>query len=135
MFKSTGRSLRLMFAFVVFLIFLTAVFVLAVPRANAFDVELAWDASPSQDVQGYTIHYGTNSGYPKANSQAGPDATTATVAGLTTGIMYYFVVTAYDWEGRVSGPSNEVRTDGIVTPDTGQDPIAPGGCYIVTVTP
>ena len=117
------------------LLLLAFLFVLIPMQVKAFDVTLAWDASPSQDVSSYTIHYGTNSGYPKANSQAVGDTLGGTIAGLADGTMYYFVVTANDWEGRKSGPSNEVRTDGIETPDTGQDPVAPGGCYIVTITP
>lgn len=113
-----------------------ALLALLIPaQVIAFNVTLGWDASPSQDVSSYTIHYGTNSGYPKANTQTVGDTLEGTIAGLTEGTTYYFVVTANDWEGRESGPSNEVRTDGITTPDTGQDPVAPGGCYIVTITP
>lgn len=103
--------------------------------AYGFDCTLAWDASPSQDVRSYTVYYGTNSGFPKLNSKDMGNNLEGTIQGLTAGTMYYFIVTANDWEGRESGPSNEVRTDGIETPDTGENPVAPGGCYIVTITP
>jgi len=103
--------------------------------AQAFTVTLAWDASPSQDIESYTIYYGTNSGFPKLNSKNVGDVLEGDIQFLVTGTMHYFVITANDWEGRESGPSNEVRTDGIETPDTGEDPVAPGGCYVKTITP
>lgn len=103
--------------------------------AQAFDVTLAWDASPSTDIKDYVVYYDTNSGTPKSNSVAVGNVLQATITNLPDGIMHYFHVTAQDWEGRESGPSNEVGTDGIISPDTGEDPIAPGGCYVVTVTP
>lgn len=102
---------------------------------HAFDVTLAWDASPSQDVKEYIVYYDTASGTPKGNSITVGDVLEFIVPSLIDGTLYYFHVTAKDWEGRESGPSNEVRTDGIVTPDSGEDPMAPGGCYIKTIVP
>ena len=103
--------------------------------SEAFDVKLAWDPSASQDIKEYVMHYDTASGTPKTNSESAGLALEITISGLTEGVIHYFHVTAKDWEGRESGPSNEVRTDGIDTLDTGQDPMAPGGCYIVTIMP
>jgi len=103
--------------------------------AHAFDVELAWNASPSQDIKEYVIYWDTSSGTPKGNSLAVGTDLTGIIQSLVTSTMYYFHVTAKDWEGRESGPSNEVRTDGIDTPDSGNDPVAPGGCYIRTIIP
>jgi len=100
----------------------------------AFNVTLAWEPSPSSDIKEYVVYYDTISGNPKSNSMVAGDKLEFTVPGLGDGIMYYFHVTAKDWEGRESGPSNEVRTDGIITPDTGQNPVAPGGCYIKTIS-
>ena len=100
----------------------------------AFDVTLAWDASTSGDVNEYIVHYDTVSGPTKGNSISVGDVLQDTITGLPDGVMYYFHVTCKDWEGRESGPSNEVQTDGIVTLDTGQDPSAPG-CWIEAITP
>ena len=99
----------------------------------AFDVTLAWDPSSSQDIKEYVVHYDTVSGSPKSNSMVAGDLLEFVVPNLVEGTLYYFHVTAKDWEGRESGPSNEVRTDGIVTPDSGEDPMAPGGCYVKTI--
>jgi len=111
-------------------------FMVLVPfQVNAFDVTLAWDASTSGDVKDYIIHYDTFSGEGKTGSKNVGGAVTGTVLGLPN-MMHYFHITCTDWEGRFSGPSNEVRTDGVDVPgDTGEDPVAPGGCYVVTVTP
>lgn len=99
---------------------------------NVATITLAWDASISQDVKHYTVWYDTISGPEKANRvNVGLDCEAA--VEIPTGVMYYFHVTCSDWEGRTSGPSNEVATDGIITPDTGTDPVAPGGCYIRSI--
>lgn len=103
--------------------------------AYAFDVKLAWDPSPSGDIKEYIVYYDTISGTPKGNSMNVGIVFEAVILSLSEGTTYYFHVTCKDWEGRESGPSNEVRTDGIVTPDAGQDPMAPGGCYIITIMP
>ena len=100
----------------------------------AFNVTLAWDPSTSGDVNEYIIHYDTVSGPTKGNSISAGDLLQDTITDLPTGVVYYFHVTCKDTEGRESGPSNEVRTDGIVTLDTGQDPSAPG-CWIESIIP
>lgn len=102
---------------------------------SAFEVDLAWNASPSQDIKEYIVHYDTVSGDPKGNSVTAGDVLQFTVTSLSDGVMYYFHITCKDWEGLESGPSNEVRTDGIDTSDSGKEPVAPGGCYIVTIRP
>lgn len=110
-------------------------FLLCPHLGYAFDVTVAWDPSASGDIKEYVVYYDTISGASKGNSVTAGEALEFTVSGLTSGVLYYFHITAKDWEGRESGPSNEVRTDGVVTPDSGQDPMAPGGCYIKSVTP
>ena len=104
------------------------------PSCFAFDVTLAWDPSTSGDVNEYIIHYDTVSGPTKGNSISVGDVLQGVIADLPNGVMYYFHVSCKDWEGRESGPSNEVQTDGITTPDTGQDPAAPG-CWIQSIQP
>ena len=67
---------------------------------------LIWDASPSTNITGYKVYYGTNSGsYPQVVS-AGL-TTQTTIAGLTPGTTYYFAATASDSTGLESDYSNE----------------------------
>ncbi len=74
--------------------------------AWAGDVPLAWDPSPD-NVDGYTIHYGPESGNYSSSDKVG-NKTSHTVSGLAAG-KYYFAVSAY--KGSVeSGYSNEVNT-------------------------
>jgi len=78
----------------------------ACAAVRAQSVSLVWDASPSANVAGYTVRYGTNSGQYLYSAPA-QTATTATVANLTAGVTYYFVVTAYSTNFVESDPSNE----------------------------
>ena len=70
-------------------------------------VTLAWQASPDSTVVGNRIHYGTASGVYTTTVDVG-NVTTATLSGLTAGVTYYYVVTAYNSQGGSSLPSNEV---------------------------
>jgi hypothetical protein len=70
-------------------------------------VTLAWDASPDTNAVGYVLYYGTASGAYDFRLDVATNKT-VTVANLTEGQTYFFVVTAYDSEGMESEPSNEV---------------------------
>jgi Bacterial Ig domain/Fibronectin type III domain len=74
---------------------------------EAVDVRLAWNASPSPQVTGYQLHYGTASGQYSVHVDTGP-ATTAALSGLQAGQTYYFAALAYDAAGNHSPFSNEV---------------------------
>jgi len=79
----------------------------SVPAAGA-SATLAWD--PVQGVSGYRVYYGTASGSYEQLPGQGIDvgnSTIFTVAGLGSGTVYYFAVTAYHANGE-SGYSNEV---------------------------
>ncbi len=69
-------------------------------------VTLAWDRSPDSSVTGYRIYYGAASGN-YTNSVAVGNATTNAVQGLTSGVTYFFAVTAYNASGLESSFSNE----------------------------
>ncbi len=71
------------------------------------NVSLAWDESPTPTVTGYRVHYGVVSGT-YANSVAVGNVTTNSIAGLISGVTYFFVVTASTAGGLVSDPSNEI---------------------------
>jgi PKD repeat protein len=71
---------------------------------------LAWDASSDPAVDGYVLHYGTQSGAYSQQLDVGMQ-TTATLSDLVAGQSYFFAVTAYDQQnGNVSDFSNEVST-------------------------
>lgn len=69
-------------------------------------VTLSWNPSSSENVTGYRVHYGQQSGnYP--NSIDVGNQLTAEVANLIDGTTYYFAVTAYNNAGEESEPSEE----------------------------
>ena len=72
-------------------------------------VTLAWDASPSPDVVGYRIYFGTNAVNYSFVTNAGL-VRTQTVVVPHTG-RWFFAVTALDAHGAESPFSNEVQWD------------------------
>jgi hypothetical protein len=74
---------------------------------QAGNVSLAWNAITSPLVRGYEIFYGEASGVYTSSLVAGSNLT-ATIAGLTPGVTYYFAVTAYDARGDEGMFSNQV---------------------------
>jgi len=67
-------------------------------RLRGDDVGLAWNPSSDQRTAGYNLYYGLNSGDYTSSVDAQTNLT-ATIAGLTPGLTYYFAVTAYDANG------------------------------------
>ena len=88
------------FAFLVMLIGVSAT------PARSAQVSLGWDAN--NDVAGYRVYYGAQSGTYDRSQEAGT-ATNVTIEGLSPG-PYYFVVVAYNQFGIESSPSAEVST-------------------------
>lgn len=82
----------------------------AAPSNNG-TANLAWNAVTASNLAGYRVYYGTSSGnYVQAFGQ-GIDVGNVlayTVTGLTSGVTYYFAVTAYDTSGNESTYSSEV---------------------------
>ena len=70
-------------------------------------VTLAWNTSAGPEVVGYRVHLGAASGNYTSSVMVG-NVTINTVPGLTSGLTYYFAVTAYDADGRESLFSNEI---------------------------
>jgi hypothetical protein len=75
--------------------------------SNAPGITLSWGASPTADVVGYTVHYGTASRNYTQSVDAGAQ-TFCTITDLNVGTTYYFAVTARSNDGLESVPSNEV---------------------------
>jgi hypothetical protein len=79
--------------------------VIAAP-VEAASVTLAWDPNPEPDVTGYVLLYGTKPGVYTGQVDVG-NRTQYTLLSLQEG-TYYFVVKAYNADGLVSSPSQEV---------------------------
>jgi fibronectin type 3 domain-containing protein len=73
-------------------------------KSFAGQLKLAWD--PVANATGYRLYYGTSSGNHSSSVDA-KNQTIVTMSGLTDGVRYYFVVTAYD-STTTSNFSNEV---------------------------
>ncbi|MDB6037697.1 MAG: putative hemagglutinin/hemolysin-related protein [Verrucomicrobiales bacterium] len=69
------------------------------------NISLAWDASASSDVTGYTVYY-SQTGQAQTNSVNVGNFTTASISNLVEGASYSFYVTAYTMDGLESQPSN-----------------------------
>ena len=78
---------------------------LTLPGLN--NVTLAWSASPSTEVTGYRLYYGTASSTYTVSVVLG-NVTTNTVTDLVGGVTYFFAVTAHDANEVESEFSNEI---------------------------
>ncbi len=97
-------------------------------QAEAASISLAWDAPPEQ-VTGYIVHYGTQSGVYAQSVDVGP-VTSYVVTGLTIR-QYYFVVQAYNSAG-TSPFSAEVGGLAVYPPFT-DDPLVAGVSIIKAI--
>ena len=79
--------------------------VIALP-VNQYDLTLEWDPSPSPDVIGNHLYFGTTSGDYTDDIAIG-DVTSVDVPDLSYDVTYYFVVTAVGVNGQESAYSNE----------------------------
>ncbi len=66
-----------------------------------------WSANTEDDLAGYKIYYGTESGNYTVEEDVG-NTTVYVAEDLLDGQEYFFVVKAYDYAGNVSAPSTEV---------------------------
>ena len=86
---------------------LTILMLLSATLVHAQKVRLAWDASPSPDVVGYRIHFGTNGASYSFVTNVGL-VRTQTVVVPHTG-RWFFAATAVDANGMESPFSNQVQ--------------------------
>jgi len=97
-------SFFLLFAFLGYLPF-------SIPSAFAGEATLTWDQNTESDLKGYKVYIGTQSGiYDGPNSPTFVDkASNSTIVdNLQEGETYYFTITAVDFSGNESAPSDEV---------------------------
>jgi hypothetical protein len=98
---------QLVFALLVIL----ASLVLFAQYAHCGSVTLAWDPnSPSENIAGYKLYYGTESGYYTGVIDIA-NGTLRKVSKLAKGYHYYFAVTAYNQEGQESDFSEELTVN------------------------
>src|SRR4029453_19664775 len=83
----------------------TALLLIMTVAAEAADVTLAWDTTPS--VAGYMLYWGTQPGVYSGNADVG-SSTSYVVSGLDSDKRYYFTVRAYNTAGSMSSPAKEV---------------------------
>ena len=107
------------------LLILSALFLTCPGLLLAQNIELAWDASASDDVAGYNIYYKADSSeLPLDGIEAleGPspidvgNVTSFTLTELPEGSVYYFRATAYDSNGNESTLSNLTASAWIPAP-------------------
>ena len=79
--------------------------VMALP-VDRYDLTLEWDPSPSPEVVGNHLYFGTTSRDYTDDIAIG-DVTSVDVPDLSYGVTYYFVVTAVGANGQESAYSNE----------------------------
>ena len=118
------------------------------------EVTLAWDANIEEDLDGYVLYYGIDSGVYTEAVDVG-NITEYSLTGLEEDVVYYFAVTAYnrnDNESKfseelshvISGKTTVLENDHPDVPDTDQDhvteaealatrPVDTGGCFIYSI--
>ena len=82
------------------------------------EVGLSWTAPASVGAAppaSYHVYQGTSPGFTLGTPVTRTSDTHATVTGLTNGTTYYFVVTAVDGSGTVSGTSGEASAQPLAT--------------------
>jgi len=82
------------------------------------EVGLSWTAPASASgaaPASYHVYEGTSPGFTLGAPVTSTTGTHATVSGLTNGTTYYFVVTAVDASGTVSGSSGEASAQPLAT--------------------
>jgi len=112
------------------------VFFFALNQSYAQDRTLQWDENTDPDLDGYKVYYGLESRYPAnqnpynasgspidvalgEDENLDPNIFEYTVTGLLDNEVYFFAVTAYDFDDLESGYSNEEMTLGIRWPGGG----------------
>jgi hypothetical protein len=95
------RGIFIIFTGLISLLFATST------HAQTGSATITWTASPSANVTGYVVFYGTSSGDYSSGVPVG-NVTSVTINGLTNGQTYYFTAVAMNNSGNVSSMSPEI---------------------------
>jgi hypothetical protein len=110
------------------LLTLTLMLTLIPKYAISAQVSIAWDPNSKENIDHYTVHYGTTSRDYDFDVDIGK-STNCTISGLDLNETYFFSVTASDDAGNESAYSNEVSTSigpvKLISPNVGE--IIPSG--------
>ncbi len=79
-----------------------------VAEAFAANVNLSWNANGEEDLAGYVLYVGTQSGNYSSTIDIG-NQTTYTLSSLADGTTYYLALAAYDSSDNYSNLSNEIN--------------------------
>ena len=129
------------------IIIFTFVFIFLPLKTDGAGVTLAWDPNIEEDLDGYVLYYGIDSGIYTEAVDIG-NLTEYTLTGLEEDVVYYFSVTAYDIYGNESDFSDELShaiSGNRVSVDNNQDDAneddlvdtggsTRGGCFICSIT-
>jgi hypothetical protein len=74
---------------------------------GAGTLRVTWASSPEGDLAGYRLRYGTSPGVYSQSIDTG-QTEMCLVPGLDAELVYYFAVSAYDFSGNESEPSEEI---------------------------
>jgi len=90
-------------------IFVMIVVLIALFPAEGFaaSVRVSWSANTEEDLAGYKVYYGTQSGAYSQSVDVG-NVTAYTIASVQSGATYFVAVSAYDTSGNESERSSEV---------------------------
>jgi hypothetical protein len=80
----------------------------AISESLAATAVVKWDRSPSSDVAGYVVYYGTQQRQYEYEEDCG-DILECKLFSLDDQTTYYIAVRAYDWSGQMSDYSDEVE--------------------------
>ena len=115
-----------------------------VVAAFAIFYTFEWNPNTEEDLAGYRLYQSEISGQYtfSINNECNNDCVDEIPAGVETTDYdvlpgdWFFIMTAFDWSGNESGPSNEVTVSVPFPPDI-TPPDSPGGliCFIQTVSP
>ena len=89
-------------------VLIPTVFILLSYSAECATVKVEWDPSPTPEVKGYVVYYGTSSGNYITGIDVG-DRTIYNITDLKEGQTYYFTATSYVSENLESDFCNEIN--------------------------
>ncbi len=104
-------------------IILASIIIFSSALALSAQVTLAWDPNTEEDLAGYKLYYGFESGNYVYNIDVG-NQTTHTVTDLEPNRTHYFAATAYDTNGTESDFSEEITS---LVPSGNMPPVADAG--------